>query len=279
MLEYLQIHASNVSGLSYFWTVIFLAVAEQYWPKRNAGRSLRRRWFGNAFLQAINAVGNWLLFPLAGIELAVICERNGWGLFNAMAAPVWLVIPVSLLLPDFVDYLRHILLHRVPVLWLFHRTHHSDTDIDISTSLRFHPFEMPVSNLVIFLTILFLGIPAYAVLINTLIANFSGFFTHSNFPLPERMDRAIRLFFITPDMHRVHHSIGPSERDSNYGVVVPWWDRLFGTYVAQPHMGHEGMQLGLSEYQDAKYGTLGWMLWMPFASLTRPAVEQKEPAQ
>jgi len=170
------------------------------------------------------------------------------------------------------------MLHQASLFWRFHKIHHADLAVDFSTNLRFHPIEVFVSAAVNYATIMVFGVPVIIVALDFFLATLSGFFTHCNFSLPERVDRVIRLFFITPDMHRVHHSTDPRETDSNYGVVFPWWDRMFGTYVAQPRKGHDGMQLGLSEYQDPKYGTLLWALWMPFAPPVKTA-EWSEPAE
>jgi sterol desaturase/sphingolipid hydroxylase (fatty acid hydroxylase superfamily) len=276
MKELLLQNEAQLTSLAFFWIFILAAALEHYRPKREIEPQPYRRWLANAGLWGINAVCTWLLIPVAGTGLAIICGQQGWGLFNNLAAPAWLTILISLLALDFSRYLQHVVLHRVPVLWRFHRSHHTDISVDLSTAWRFHPFEMIYTTATFFVTILLFGIPAYVIVMNTIIMHFTGFFTHANIALPAPADRLLRGVFITPDVHRVHHSSDSREMTSNYGNLLSWWDRMFGTYVAQPRKGHSGMQLGLAEYQDAKYGTLPWMLWMPFAPLTRPAAEQQK---
>lgn len=267
MADYILKYGPQFSGLVYFWFLIIIALLEQYWPRRKTGQLPRRRWFNNSGIQALNWTIAWLLIPLAGIEFAAICGQRGWGLFNAVSAPVWLVIPVCLLALDFTHYFRHMALHRIPLLWRFHRTHHTDMDVDFSTALRFHPFEIFVTTAVTFTAIIVFGIPLYVMILYALIVFSSGFFSHGNIAIPEILERALRLVLVTPDMHRVHHSGDKRETDSNYGVTFPWWDWIFGTYIAQPRKGHDGMQLGLAEFQDPKYSSLHWLLMMPFLPL------------
>lgn len=267
MAEYILKHGAQFISLSFFWLFIIVALLEQYWPGRAAEQPLWRRWLNNSGTEAVNWGIVLFLIPVSGIELAAICEQYGWGLFNVVSAPAWLVIPVSLLILDFMHYFRHVALHRIPLLWRFHRTHHTDLDVDFSTALRFHPFEMFVTIAVTFAAIVIFGMPGYVMILNTLLTIFSGFLSHGNIAIPEPPERAMRSILVTPDMHRVHHSADARETDSNYGVVFPWWDHMFGTYVAQPRKGHDGMRLGLTEFQDSKYSLLHWMLMMPFLPL------------
>ncbi len=276
MKDLLLQNEAELTSLVYFWIFILAVALEQYWPKRTIEAPLRGRWLANAGMWGINGICAWLLIPVAGTGLAIICRQQGWGLFNNVTVPAWLTILVSLLALDFVRFLQHAMLHRVPMLWRFHRSHHTDKSVDFSTTWRFHPFEMVYTTAAYFITLMLFGIPAYVIVMNTLITHFSGFFTHSNIAIPEPVDRVLRAAFVTPDMHRVHHSAETREMGSNFGNLLSIWDRLFGTYVAQPRKGHSGMQLGLSEYQDPKYGTLPWMLWMPFAPLTKTVEEVQE---
>ncbi len=267
MAEYILRQGPQFISLSFFWLFIIVALLEQYWPRRKAEQTLWRRWLNNSGTEAVSWGIALFLIPISEIEFAAICGQRGWGLFNTIPAPAWLVIPVSLLILDFINYFRHMALHRIPLLWRFHRTHHTDLDVDFSTALRFHPFEMFITLAVTFTAIVIFGIPAYVMILSALLTISSGFFTHGNIAIPETLERALRSIVVTPDMHRVHHSTDVRETDSNYGVVFPWWDRMFGTYVAQPRKGHDGMQLGLAEFQDRKYNLLHWMLWMPFLPL------------
>lgn len=269
MGEFLLQHEREITSLSFFWMLSLAAAMENFWPKRAIEWPMLRRWLANAGIQVAGSMCAWLLIPVTGVGLASICQQQGLGLFNTVSAPVWLVAPVSLLTLDCISYLRHMALHRAPWLWRFHRSHHTDTSIDFSTQLRFHPFEMFFSIAVSFAAIALLGVPGYVLVLNILLTQFAGLFTHSNLAIPEHGDRIIRLFIVTPDMHRVHHSSDVRETNSNYGNILPWWDRMFGTYWAQPRGGHQAMQLGLPEFQNAKYGKLHWMLWMPFAPLAQ----------
>jgi sterol desaturase/sphingolipid hydroxylase (fatty acid hydroxylase superfamily) len=275
-MDFLVKHQVELSSLSFFWLLSAVALLEYIWPRRTNDPPPLRRWMTNAGLHIVNSMSLRFLVPVTGIGLAAICQQQGWGLFNIVAAPAWLIIVFSLLLIDFVGYLEHAVLHRVPLFWRFHKIHHADNAVDFSTTLRFHPLEAFLSTAVNFGVILMFGLPVYVIVLNMLIDILSGFFTHSNFALPQRADRWIRLFFITPDMHRVHHSTDVRETDSNYGVVLPWWDRIFGTYVAQPAKGHANMQLGLSEYRGAKLLTMPRMLWMPFMPPARAAAEPQQ---
>lgn len=267
--ELLLQNSDALSSLGFFWLLTLAALLEHYWPKRSIEAPHYKRWLTHLGLWGVNAIVIWLVVPVAAIGLALFCSQQGWGLFNIIAAPDWLVISISLLALDFTRFLQHAILHQVPVLWRFHRSHHTDIAVDFSTLWRFHPFEAVFTTTVIYAAITLFGVPAYVIVINTLITHFTGFFTHSNFAIPERAERLLRLLFITPDVHRVHHSADKQEMSRNFGNLLCLWDQMFGTYVAQPAKGQSGMQLGLSEYQDAKYATLPRILWMPFEPLAK----------
>ena len=205
-----------------------------------------------------------LLFPAAAVGLALWASQSGYGLFNWLSVPLWVSIPISIIVLDFAVWLSHLLSHKVPVLWRFHRMHHADVDIDVSTAIRFHPIEIIVSMGWKVAWVILLGAPAVAVILFETLLNGTAMFNHSNMKLPLGVDRVLRWLVVTPDMHRVHHSSEHKETDSNYGFNLPWWDRIFKTYIDQPVLGHDGMQIGLKEWQDERPTRLGWSLSVPF---------------
>ena len=204
-----------------------------------------------------------LLFPVVAVGLAVMAAENGWGLFNIVDVPGWVAVLVSLLVLDLAIYLQHVMFHAVPALWRLHRMHHADLEFDVTTGLRFHPVEILLSMAIKLAVVMALGPPAVAVLVFEVLLNGSAMFNHSNVRLPERVDALLRLVIVTPDMHRVHHSILPSETNSNFGFNVPWWDRLLGTYRAQPRAGHEGMTIGIEQFRTRRDLWLDRMLVQP----------------
>jgi len=252
------------NACAYFGAIALAAIWEWAAPKRALGASLRRRWGGNIAVTVLDTVAIRLAFPVAGIAFALLMAERGVGLFNTVEAPLWLAVVVTVLAYDVCRYAVHRLLHTVPALWRLHGMHHTDQDYDFTTGLRFHPFESLVTTGAMLLPIAALGAPAEAVLVSEALFIVSAMMSHANVRIPARAERLLRLLFVTPDMHRVHHSADRRETDSNYGTMLPWWDRLFGTYVAQPAAGHEGMTIGLGAYRDAKHLGLGWMLAFPF---------------
>jgi len=205
-----------------------------------------------------------ILFPTTAVGLALVAEAHGLGLFNMLVLPAWIGVVVSVILLDLAIYFQHVLFHAVPGLWRLHRMHHADLDIDVSTGLRFHPIEILLSMVIKLAVVIALGAPALAVLIFEVLLNATSMFNHSNIRIPERFDGVLRWFVVTPDMHRVHHSILPRETNSNFGFNLPWWDRLFGTYRAQPAAGHEAMTIGIEQFRDPRELRLDRMLLQPF---------------
>jgi len=206
-----------------------------------------------------------LLFPILPVGLAVLCKELGWGLLNNVAMPTWIGVSIGVVVLDCAIYLQHVMFHAVPVLWRLHRMHHADLDFDVTTGLRFHPFEIMLSMGIKLGVIAALGLPAVAVVAFEVLLNGTAMFNHGNLRLPVILDRALRLVVVTPDMHRVHHSVVIREANSNFGFNLPWWDKLFGTYRPQPAAGHEDMSIGLGRYRDPKRLTLPWLLVMPFS--------------
>ncbi|MBT7942302.1 MAG: sterol desaturase family protein, partial [Alphaproteobacteria bacterium] len=222
------------------------------------------RWYSNLGIVALNTVIARIVFPLAPVAVALVVTERGWGLLPLLEVPAWALILISVVILDFAIYLQHVMVHAVPLLWRLHRMHHADTDFDITTGARFHPVEIILSVAIKMAVIVLIGAPAVAVLIFEVLLNATAMFNHSNVKLPLGLDRVLRLFVVTPDMHRVHHSVLPHETNSNFGFNLPWWDRLFGTYRAQPEQGHEGMDIGIDLFREAGELHLHKMLVQPF---------------
>ncbi|MGC9368359.1 MAG: sterol desaturase family protein [Paracoccaceae bacterium] len=249
--------------------VVFLGVlaAMALWelaaPRRRREIPRVIRWTNNLALVVIDTVILRLSFPILAVGLAVMAEERGWGLFNVLGAPGWLAVLVSIAALDLVIYLQHVMFHAVPALWRLHRMHHADLEFDVTTGLRFHPVEILLSMGIKLAVVAALGPPAVAVLVFEVLLNATAMFNHSNIRLPAAVDRLLRLVVVTPDMHRVHHSVIPAETNSNFGFNLPWWDRLLGTYRAQPLDGHEGMAIGIEQFRTRRDLWLDRMLVQP----------------
>jgi len=258
-------HNEMAIRLSFFIGVFLLiALWELLAPRRQLIDSKARRWVANLSLVAINAAAARFLLPLLPVSLAILLEGKGWGLLNVLSPPGWLKIVVALVFLDLIIYLQHVLFHYQPLLWRLHRMHHTDLDIDVTTGNRFHPLEIIISLLIKLAAVAAVGAPAIAVVIFEIILNAAAQFNHGNIRIPLPLDRWLRLVVVTPDMHRVHHSVIVRETNSNFGFNIPLWDRLFGTYREQPRDGHLGMTIGLKEFRDpAELGLLR-LLRQPF---------------
>ena len=252
--------------MGFFFGILgVMALWEVLSPRRALTVSKAVRWTNNLGLVFLNSFILRLLFPAAAIGVAALAFEHGWGVFNYYAVPYWLAVVGSVVILDFVIYLQHVMVHAVPALWRLHRVHHADLDFDVTTGARFHPIEIILSILIKFAAILLLGPPLLAVVIFEVLLNATAMFNHSNVRIPPAIDRVLRWFVVTPDMHRVHHSVYDDETNSNFGFNLPWWDRLFGTYRAQPRDGHTGMTIGISTYRDKKLcAWLPGMLALPF---------------
>ncbi len=249
----------------FFGVLAVMALWEILAPRRALTVSKVVRWANNLGLVFFNSLVLRLLFPAAAVGMAVFASDQGWGIFNYFQVPVWLAVIASVVAMDFVIYLQHVMVHAVPALWRLHRMHHADLDFDVTTGTRFHPFEIVLSMLIKFATIVVLGPPAVAVVIFEVVLNAAAMFNHSNVNIPQGVDRVVRWFLVTPDMHRVHHSVEDDEANSNFGFNLPWWDRLLGTYRDQPRAGHEGMTVGIHKYRTPReVAWLPGMLWLPF---------------
>ena len=255
---------------------IFLAmvVLEYLLPKRRLTVSKSRRWLTNISIGGIDSLlvrlMAMLVIPLAAVATALSAERIGVGVFNWLGWPHWIEILLAVVLLDLAIYGQHVASHKFAILWRLHRVHHSDLDFDVTTAIRFHPIEIGLSMLYKIVLVLILGASALAVVLFEVILNGCAMFNHSNIALPSWLDRPLRLILVTPDMHRVHHSIIHRETNSNYGFNLSVWDRVFHTYRPQPAKGHEGMTIGLPEYQSRNPVRLLWSLSLPFRGPARP---------
>jgi sterol desaturase/sphingolipid hydroxylase (fatty acid hydroxylase superfamily) len=244
---------------------IFLVMAlwEFAAPRRKRSHSRLVRWPSNVAISFLNTALLRFLIPTAAVGLAAVGEAQGWGLFNQIDVPFWVAFIGAVLILDFIIYLQHVMFHAVPLLWRLHRMHHADLDIDVTTGARFHPVEIILSMIIKLGAVAALGPPAVAVVVFEVVLNATSMFNHSNVRLPLGLDRVLRLVVVTPDMHRVHHSVIPNETNSNFGFNVPWWDRLFGTYKAQPEKGHDGMTIGIEQFREGRELWLDRMLTQP----------------
>ena len=237
--------------------------------------SRSQRWPGNVLLVIIDTAIVRLVFPLAAVGAAVYAQDLGWGVFNAVTLPGWVVLILSILALDLAIYGQHRIFHAVPWLWRIHRVHHADQEFDVTTALRFHPLEILLSMAIKIAVVMMLGAPPIAVIVFEILLNATAMFNHGNVQLSAKTDRYLRIFLVTPDMHRVHHSVIRQETDSNFGFNLTWWDRVFGTYRNQPKHGHLGMTIGLEDYRTEQDQQLGRMLVQPFQrTSTRPSTPE-----
>lgn len=252
--------------LSFFCgTFVIMAIWEAITPRRMLTISKPLRWINNLSLVVLNTLILRAVLPMAAVGVAAIAKQQGWGLFNLIDLNDGLEIFLSVLLLDLIIYGQHLMFHTLPIFWRLHKVHHADRDFDVTTGLRFHPLEILLSMLIKIIAILLLGTPAIAVLIFETILNSTALFNHGNVHIPKSGDRWLRYLLVTPDMHRVHHSVIPQETNSNYGFSLSWWDYLFRTYRANAAAGQQDMQIGLVEYQDTlKVARISEMLILPF---------------
>ncbi|MGA8260351.1 MAG: sterol desaturase family protein [Arenicellales bacterium] len=265
MSDLLAQHEAAIRLLCFFSVLAAVMLWQWLRPRRRFSQSLPRRWLNNFGIVIVNTVLLRLAFPAAAVGAAVIAADRALGIFNYLDWPPWLEILISVVALDALIWAQHVVFHKVPMLWRVHRMHHLDLDFDVSTGLRFHPVEILISMGVKWAAVVALGAPALGVLIFEILLNAFPMFNHANAGLPERVDRALRWFVVTPDMHRVHHSVLREETNSNYGFNLSWWDRLFGTYRDQPAAGHVGMSIGQSDWRKPEDCVAIWgMLRVPF---------------
>ena len=242
---------------------VLMAAWEVLTPRRPQTVARNWRWPNNLGVLAVDVLLVRVGLPVTTVSLALVAEAHGVGFFNMITLPAWASIIVSVILLDLAIYLQHVLFHAVPALWRLHRMHHADLEVDVTTGLRFHPVEILLSTGIKLAVIAAVGAPAAAVLIFEVLLNITSIFNHSNIRIPADIDRALRWFVVTPDMHRVHHSVVRRETNSNFGFNLPWWDRLLGTYRAQPAAGHAAMTIGIEQFRDPRELGLDRMLVQP----------------
>jgi sterol desaturase/sphingolipid hydroxylase (fatty acid hydroxylase superfamily) len=249
-------------------------------PRRGQAVGRGTRWPGNLGIVVLDSLFVRLAFPTAAVGVALLAETRGWGLLHAVQVPTWLAFFAGVILLDLAIYLQHVLFHAVPALWRLHRVHHADLEFDVTTGVRFHPIETFLSMGIKLGVVAALGPPAAAVLAFEVLLNATSMFNHGNVRLPARIERLLRCIVVTPDMHRVHHSVVPSETNSNFGFNLSWWDRLLGTYRAEPASGHDRMTIGLDQFRDPRELRLGRMLIQPFRGNDRLyPLGRREPAE
>lgn len=265
LIEIIASHEQAIRLGCFLGILAVMAVWEVLAPKRVLTVSKAVRWANNLGLVFLNSFIVRLIFPAAAVGMASFASAHGWGIFNYFSLPPVLAITLTVVAMDLIIYLQHVLVHAVPVLWRLHRVHHADLDYDVTTGARFHPIEIILSMLIKFATIVVLGAPVVAVIIFEVLLNAMAMFNHGNVGLPSALDRALRWFIVTPDMHRVHHSIEDDETNSNFGFNLSIWDRLFGTWREQPRAGHQGMTIGIREFREPRQASwLDGMLAIPF---------------
>ena len=264
MTDTLLAYESQLRLLTFAGVFAVMASWELLAPRRPRTIGRSARWPSNLAVVAIDTLLVRIIFPTTAVGVAMMMQAGGWGLFNLLAIPAWLAVLMGIIALDLAIYLQHVLFHAVPALWRLHRMHHADLAFDVTTGTRFHPIEILLSMGIKLGVIAALGPPALAVLIFELLLNATAMISHSNVRTPTKLDRVLRWLVVTPDMHRVHHSVVVRETNSNFGFNLPWWDRLFGTYRAEPAAGHEGMTIGIEQFREPAELRLDRMLTQPF---------------
>jgi len=264
MKEYILTNEASIRAASFFGIFIVVALWEVVGPRRKLSVSKGLRWINNLGIVFFNTLLLRFLAPLMAVGLAIMAEEENWGLLNNIAINSYVKLFLAVLILDLIIYLQHVMFHTVPWLWRLHRMHHTDLDFDVTTGSRFHPIEIILSMIIKMLIVAALGAPPVAVVIFEVLLNATAMFNHGNIRIHINADRILRLLVVTPDMHRVHHSVKPDETNSNYGFNFPWWNRLLGTYKAQPEDNHLKMTIGLNQFKESRYLRFHWLLIQPF---------------
>ncbi len=264
MKEYILTNEASIRATSFLGIFIVVALWELVGPRRKLSVSKLLRWINNLGIVFFNTLLLRFLAPLMAVGLAIMAEEENWGLLNNIAINSYVKMFLAILILDLIIYLQHVMFHTAPWLWRLHRMHHTDLDIDVTTGSRFHPIEIILSMIIKMLIVASLGAPPVAVVIFEVLLNATAMFNHGNIHIHINADRLLRLLIVTPDMHRVHHSVKPNETNSNYGFNFPWWDRLLGTYKAQPEDTHLKMTIGLNQFRESRYLKFHWLLIQPF---------------
>ncbi|RJR22476.1 MAG: sterol desaturase family protein [Desulfobacteraceae bacterium] len=280
-MDFISKNEAAIRFAAFFCIFFLVAFFEVLYPRRKRSLTRLKRWFENIGLVAIGTLAVRLTIPVSAAAASAWVTQQGWGLFSLLEIPFWLSVVISIVFLDFIIYLQHVMFHAVPTFWRLHMVHHADLDFDLTTGIRFHPIEIIISMVIKLGSIAVLGAPPQGVIIFEILLNGTAMFNHGNLFIPRNFDGFLRMFLVTPDMHRVHHSVFPNETNSNFGFNLPWWDRIMGTYKAQPSMGHDGMTIGLNQFRDPKVLHLLWMLIAPFTAgqgpyaIGRRGVKQK----
>ncbi len=264
MNAYILSHEPAIRFVFFVGILALMGFWELMAPRRPYSTSKMSRWFSNLGIVVIDSLALRLAFPVTAVYIASQNESNGWGLLIQSGMPLWLALIIGVILLDFIIYLQHAMFHAFPIFWRLHMIHHTDLDSDTTTGVRFHPLEVLLSMGIKIAAVFVLGIVPLAVVLFEILLNATSLFNHGNVRLPQMIDRVLRLFVVTPEMHRVHHSVIIRETNSNFGFNLPWWDRLLGTYRSAPVSGHEGMTIGLSHFRDPGELTLPRLLILPF---------------
>lgn len=264
MIEFILTHEQTLRLGVFLGFLLLLSCLEWVFPKRVRVQNRLLRWGNHALISFVNTFVLYLLGPLIAVSVALWASAQGVGLFHKLNLPVWAELILTLILFDLAIYAQHVATHYVKPLWALHKVHHTDRDLDASSALRFHPVEIMLSMLYKCVMVVLIGPAVFAVILYEILLNCFAIFNHANLSVPRTLDRVLRVFIVTPDMHRVHHSVIETETNSNFGNFLSIWDRLFKTYTAEPRAGHEGMTLGLTEYQHDQTAHPLWSFALPF---------------
>jgi sterol desaturase/sphingolipid hydroxylase (fatty acid hydroxylase superfamily) len=272
MSDFILANEQAIRLLGFVLVLSLMVVWEILATRRHQIIKRRQRWPANLAIVVLGTLAVRLLFPMAAVGASSYASEQGWGLLNLVSMPSWMTVVLAIIALDLVIYFQHRIFHAVPWFWRLHRMHHADLEFDVTTGLRFHPLEIVLSMAIKMAVVVFIGAPVLAVVVFEVLLNATSLFNHGNIRLPQKIDRLVRLILVTPDMHRVHHSAIQRETDSNFGFSVPWWDRLFGTYRAQPEKGHLGMIIGIDDFRTQHDLRLDQMLIQPLRH-TDPRLE------
>lgn len=264
MSDFILANEQAIRLLGFVLVLSLMVVWEILATRRHQIIKRRQRWPANLAIVVLGTLAVRLLFPLAAVGASSYASEQGWGLLNLVSMPSWMTVVLAIIALDLVIYFQHRIFHAVPWFWRLHRMHHADLEFDVTTGLRFHPLEIVLSMAIKMAVVVIIGAPVLAVVVFEVLLNATSLFNHGNIRLPQKIDRFLRLILVTPDMHRVHHSAIQRETDSNFGFSVPWWDRFFGTYRAQPEKGHLGMTIGIEDFRTQHDLRLDQMLIQPF---------------
>ena len=279
MSNWISINEGTIR-ISVFLSIFgLMAIWELLAARRKLGELKGRRWTGNLGIVLVDTTVVRLLFPAGAVGIALAADEFKWGLFHHIDLPYWSEVLLSFILLDLAIYLQHMMFHAIPALWRLHMVHHADVDIDVTTGIRFHPIEIVLSMLIKILVIAILGAPVVAVVAFEVFLNASAMFNHANVRIPLGIERLLRWLVVTPDMHRVHHSVEAKEHSTNFGFNLSCWDRMFGTYLDQPAKGHEGMSIGLSDFREPRWRSFLRILQMPFVKQADDSEQTKTKQQ